>query len=90
MTAEQAEQKARANDTLAKVDFLLGNEHFRWFLKTVIEPQLEKEQKTALDAKKSSDERDRAVQRYDVVRQISKWLPEQRATLEMTIKSLDS
>jgi len=90
MTHEQVEQKARANDTLAKIDALLGNEHFRWFMETVIEPRCKKEAKTALDVSKSSGERDIAVQRHDAIEQIAVWLPDQRKALEMTIKTLDS
>ena len=89
MTPEQSEQKARANETLARIDFLLANEHFLWFMATVIEVRRDKEARAGLDVGKSSEDRSNSAHRHDALNEVATWLPAQKATLEMTIKTLD-
>jgi len=81
----QLEALRAANETLAKVDFLLTNEHVQWFFKTVLEPRVNTERGNALNVKKSREDRDIAAHRHDALREVTEWLTEQRRDLLNTI-----
>ena len=87
---ERAALKAESSEALAHLDYLIHDEHFRWFISKAITPRVQKEHDIALDISKQEQARNNAAQRHAIVKEIFEWPTAQRNYLVETIKTLDS